>query len=178
MFWSVYLAIQDHLPYLLEEKLRKVCKVFSKLKLVKMNESHCFVSAFNQLKGHRWEVRVVCFKNELKYLCYRVQVLLIEIWQLLLTKDRLYNVQDWTYNTKASWDKVLVSTVGFSCLNAIISLSEQMDWEVFYDIVHFTVQGVRAEHISVLLAYLSHCLKGVADDVRVLGLVKVAYKFL
>jgi hypothetical protein len=58
------------LPYLLEEKLRKVCKIFSKLKLVKMNESHCFVSAFDQFKGHRWEVRVVCFKNELKDLCY------------------------------------------------------------------------------------------------------------
>ena len=77
---SAHLTIQDHLPYFLEKELRKVCKVFSKLELVKMNETHCLMSAFDEFDRNFRKVRIIYFENELKYLCNGIQVLLIKIW--------------------------------------------------------------------------------------------------
>lgn len=53
-----------------------------------------------------------------------------------------------------------------------------MSRKIFYNIVHLAVESIGAKHIPILLAYLAHSLKGVADNIGVLGLIEVAYKFL
>lgn len=88
------LAIEYHLPNLLEKELGIVSKVFSELELIEVNESHCFVAAFDQLGRNFGEVRVINLENELKHLCNSGQILLIKVWKLFLTENRLNDVQD------------------------------------------------------------------------------------
>ena len=96
----------------------------------------------------------------------RVQVLLVEVGELLLRKDRLHDVQHRVHDLQAGLQDVEVPRHHLGGLDAVRRLMEQVRRQVLYHIVHLRVEVVRPEHVPVLLAQLLQGQERVVDPIR------------
>jgi len=120
--------------------MRILGKVLKELRLIELNKTDGFRSAFDKLIGGATSEIEVDFHDPGQDTCQGFKVLLIKIWELFLRQDRLDDVKDRVDYRQASLNYAEVSSLCLGCFHTICSLQEKMRREVLNHVIHLCVQ--------------------------------------
>lgn len=96
-FFTLFVCLDligvNELPHILKHDFAKLPKVLTELEGIQVDQAHDLSSGLNYFVGNFSELRIILLQNENSGVHYLSEIIFIEVWQLFLRDNGLYDMK-------------------------------------------------------------------------------------